>query len=77
MPITRSTIENAALVHGWSRGQAKRIAARIVARPDWGQIRDVLTERFVFDYDDPTAWDALWNVLTEQLARNHTQEVAS
>ena len=77
MPISRTTIENAALSQGFSRGQSKRIAARIVARPDWGEIQDVLTERFWLPHSDPTAWDALWNVLTEQLAANHVGEAAA
>src|SRR5690625_1643567 len=69
--IGRRTIEDAARENGYSRSQAKRIAARIVARPDWGDIQSTLAERFLLPHSDPTAWDAVWNVLTEQLARNH------
>lgn len=74
--ISRLTIENAALSQGFSRGQSKRIAARIVARPDWGEIQDVLTERFWLPHSDPTAHEAIWNVLTEQLTHNHKETAA-
>lgn len=69
--ISRTTLETVAMGQGYSRGQAKRVAARIVARPDWGAIQDVLTEQFVLPHSDPTAWDAIWTVLCEQLTTNH------
>lgn len=69
--ITRTTIRNAAIAQGYNHRAANSIARRIVARPDWREIQDALAERFWLDHADPTAWDAIWNVLTEQLTANH------
>lgn len=75
MPISRTTIENAALSQGFSRGQAKAIARRIVARPDWSEIQSVLAERFWLPHADPTAHEAIWKTLTQQLVANHVEGV--
>ena len=70
MPISRTTFENAARDLGHSRGQAKKIAARIMARPDLDFITEQLTQRGWLPHHDPTADEALWRVMHAALAGN-------
>lgn len=68
--ISRTHFENEARKQGYSRGQAKRIAAKIMARPDIDYCIEQLTLGYVLTYADPTGEAAVWNVMVAALTRN-------
>lgn len=70
MPISRTAFESAARSLGYSRGQAKKYAARIMARPDLDLIIEQLTQGGWLPHKDPTADEAMWRVMHQALAGN-------
>lgn len=62
---------------GYSSKRGQRIARRILAAPWWPQAEEQLTEGNWLPHHDPTADEAIWNVLTEILTTNTALETAS
>ena len=66
--LTRTRLEGAAVSLGYSRGQAKRIAARTLARDDIHQIEAAFADPSMMTYSDPTGEEAVDRVLLAILA---------
>jgi len=75
--ITRTALRNAGLRCGYGSRRADNIARRILAAPWWPQAEEQLTEGNWLPHHDPTADEAIWNVLTEILTTNTAMETAS
>lgn len=71
--ITATTFENAARDLGYSRGRAKKYAARIMSHP----LLDVIVEQLTLPkwatHPDPTGEEAVWRVMHHALARNELE----
>lgn len=73
--LTRSAFENAALELGYSRGQSKSLAARIMARDDIAYIAEQLTlPDNARTWVDPTGETAVTRVMYRALMAHMQQE---
>lgn len=68
--LTATSFENAARDLGYSRGQAKKYAARIISHPHLDLIVEQLTLPTETDHHDPTGEEAVWRVTHHALATN-------
>lgn len=77
--LTRTALENAASDIGYSRGQSKSLASRILARDDFDYIQEqLLNPDNARTWADPTGEEAVMRVMYRALmATMQNEEVAA